>query len=368
MTDARWLPKADLQRLIDRLWAVGRTVLGPVEQDGCVGYDEVRQLADLPLARRDVQEPGRYRLVDGPTDEVFGVVHGPASPKRFLFAPSEPLVETRVDAAGLHFTAIEPEAPLLALLGVRSCDLAAIAIQDRIFLHDQVRDHAYTIRRARVALIVVQCTRSLSTCFCTSMGSGPTASAGFDLALTELAEGFTVESGSELGAELLLSLELDVAPVAIVERATAATTACADAMPRRLETNGLAEALLASSSHPRWNDVAERCLACGNCTMVCPTCFCHSVDDVTEIRAVQSQRIRHWASCFTPDHGQIHGMNFRPHIRDRYRMWLTHKLATWQQQFGTSGCVGCGRCATWCPVGIDLIDECNALRSPAATP
>ena len=134
---------------------------------------------------------------------------------------------------------------------------------------------------------------------------------------------------------------------------------------RQLDRSQLPQALYDAHEHPRWDDVAARCLACGNCTMVCPTCFCHTVEEVPDLTHTSSAHSRLWDSCFTQEHGYIHGKNIRPAIKDRYRMWLTHKLASWIDQFGTSGCVGCGRCITWCPVGIDLTEELPALLKPS---
>ncbi|MBV8527642.1 MAG: 4Fe-4S dicluster domain-containing protein, partial [Candidatus Dormibacteraeota bacterium] len=113
---------------------------------------------------------------------------------------------------------------------------------------------------------------------------------------------------------------------------------------------------------------AQRCLACGNCTMQCPTCFCSDLVDEPDVVAGDA-RVRRWASCFEQDYSHIHGGSVRTSTRARYRQWLTHKLGTWWEQFGTSGCVGCGRCIAWCPVGIDITDEVRALREqPAAAP
>jgi sulfhydrogenase subunit beta (sulfur reductase) len=112
--------------------------------------------------------------------------------------------------------------------------------------------------------------------------------------------------------------------------------------------------------------VAARCLSCGNCTMVCPTCFCHDERDDPSLDGRRSLRVREWDSCFNRDHGQVHGANHRPRIRDRYRQWLVHKFAGWIDQFGTSGCVGCGRCITWCPVEIDPTEEIDAIRGTRA--
>ena len=130
----------------------------------------------------------------------------------------------------------------------------------------------------------------------------------------------------------------------------------------RLDTSDLPELLYKNLEHPRWDDVAERCLSCTNCTMVCPTCFCHSIEDVPDLDSQRSERVRLWDSCFNFDHAHTAGGNMRPDIRSRYRQWLTHKLASWIDQYGVSGCVGCGRCITWCPVAIDITEEVAAIR------
>jgi Fe-S-cluster-containing hydrogenase component 2 len=130
-----------------------------------------------------------------------------------------------------------------------------------------------------------------------------------------------------------------------------------------MDTSGIKELLYRNPEHPRWDDVAERCLACTNCTLVCPTCFCGSVEDVTDLVGETAERWRRWDSCFTLDHSFLHGGSVRSSTRARYRQWLTHKLASWIDQFGTSGCIGCGRCITWCPVGIDITEEVAAIRA-----
>ena len=138
-------------------------------------------------------------------------------------------------------------------------------------------------------------------------------------------------------------------------RATARKVA--EQMGRELETDGLRELLERNREHPRWDEVSERCLTCGNCTMVCPTCFCTSVEDVTDLTGEEAERWREWDSCFSLDFSYVVGGSVRSSSRSRYRQWMTHKLGTWWDQFGSSGCVGCGRCITWCPVGIDVTEE-----------
>ncbi len=363
MNESLNMPKAKLEDLIALFWREGFEVLGPVARDGSVTFDEVRRVSDLPVGLRESQEPGRYRLGAGNAGEVFGVVNGAGSLKPFFFAPEETLLEVQFKQRTFTVNEVLPAARRLAFVGVRACDLAALAVQDRIFLHDRFRDTHYTARRKDALLIAINCTRSASTCFCVSMGTGPEAVSGFDLSLTEMDDHFVVRSGSEAGDEIVGKIGLRPAPAEQVTAASARIRQCATGMQRHMDIADLPRLLYEEAENPRWDDVASRCLSCTNCTMVCPTCFCHTVVDVQEIDGNMSRRVRKWDSCFSLEHAHIHGINFRPRIHQRYRQWLTHKLASWIDQFGTSGCVGCGRCITWCPVGIDLTEEVAAIRA-----
>jgi ferredoxin len=227
-------------------------------------------------------------------------------------------------------------------------------------------DPNYRARRQGTFIVAVNCGVAGNTCFCASMDTGPKAEAGFDLALTEIVaageRAFLVETGSEEGRALLNRLpqrEATADEIADAEAIVARTTA---SMGREMRSDDVHDLLLRNLDHPRWDDVAERCLTCGNCTMVCPTCFCTSVEESSDLAGLESARERRWDSCFTMDFSYIHGGSVRASTRSRYRQWMTHKLATWFDQFGTSGCVGCGRCITWCPVGIDITEEVRAIR------
>jgi sulfhydrogenase subunit beta (sulfur reductase) len=356
-----------LGRIISELAERGYRVIGPVLRDGAIVYDTVARLDELPSGWTDRQDGGRYRLERRNDAAYFGYAVGPHSWKRFLHPPIERLWRARREGSG--FSVVEEYAPEehLAFIGVRACELHAIAIQDRVFLGGPYRDRAYEVRRERAFIVAVDCGEAGGTCFCASMGTGPKAEAGFDLALTELIDSgrhlFLLEVGSPGGADLIENLPSRPASEAEIAAAAAVVEQTKKRMGRTLDTDGLKELLQANPDHPRWAAVAERCLACGNCTMVCPTCFCTSVEDTTDLSGDTAERVRRWDSCFTLDFSYLHGGSVRSSTRSRYRQWMTHKLAHWFDQFGTSGCVGCGRCITWCPVGIDITEEAAAIRA-----
>ncbi|MFZ3179832.1 MAG: 4Fe-4S dicluster domain-containing protein, partial [Methylocystis silviterrae] len=218
----------------------------------------------------------------------------------------------------------------------------------------------------RALIVAVNCGQAGGTCFCVSMRAGPRVEHGFDLALTELLDGtehsFLVETGSDEGRALLAQVPHRLASSREVEAREAVTERTASSMGRNMRLDDLNELLMSNLEHPRWDEVATRCLSCTNCTLVCPTCFCTSVEDASDLSGKHAERWRRWDSCFTMDFSYIHGGSVRASAKSRYRQWMTHKLATWIDQFGSSGCVGCGRCITWCPVGIDITEEVRAIR------
>jgi ferredoxin len=356
-----------LELLIGALAARGYRVLGPVLRDGAIVYDDLESASHLPIGWTDHQDGGTYRLERRADEARFGYAVGPHSWKRFLFPPRIRLWRAQSNDDGAPEIEEEPldDTPL-AFIGVRSCELHAIEIQDRVFIGGPHVDRDYAARREGAFLVAVNCFEPGGTCFCTSMGTGPKATSGYDLALTELLDGehrFLVEAGSERGAELLAELPGRAALDGDVAAAEATIELAASRMGRTMETHDIRNLLVRNLDHPRWDDVAERCLSCGNCTLVCPTCFCSAVEDETDLSGKEAERWRVWDTCFSVDYSHIHGGSIRPSGRSRYRQWMTHKLGTWHDQFGSSGCVGCGRCITWCPVGIDITEEVGAIRA-----
>ena len=399
-----------MQRIVDErgfeeffavLHAHGELV-GPTERDGAIVVDHPDTVAQLPVGVYEVQSPGRYRLRRTPDAaptggrRSFGYTTTATPWKRWLFEPRTLLVRARRDPAlpndgrdsdgnGRGFRLELPTGPSrrpLVLFGMRPCDVAAVLVQDRVLLGGPFADRHYRARREGAVVVVAQCTDPAATCCCASAGTGPTATTGFDLSITELpavppspgvepADGrphrFLLDAVTETGRRLLGAVTAEEPTADDVAEATALGTAAASAMVRSFDA-GDARDLGAMLTHPHWDEVGSRCLSCGNCTAVCPTCFCSTVEDTTSIDGAAAERWRQWDSCFTLDHSSMNGRPVRSTTVQRYRQWLTHKVSTWHDQFGESGCVGCGRCITWCPVGIDLTEELAALSPEAMTP
>lgn len=370
-----------LQALIDALGERGHRVIGPALRSGAIVPAEIERIDDLPRGIGDAQQPGRYGTRTREDDALFGFAAPAQSAKPFLLAPDEMLWRGTRTGDGYEVSTDGPgggaASPKVALIGVRGCDLAAIGIQDTVLRGRSAVDTHYASRRDGTFLVAVTCTDPAGTCFCVSMGTGPKPGPGADLTLTELLDDeghrFLAEAGTEAGEELLDALPATEASPADRAAMSAVVAEASGRMGRSLATEDLRDLLYSSAERQRWNEVATRCLACTNCTMVCPTCFCTSVEDVSDLSGESDERHRVWDSCFSMEYSRLHGGAVRTSTAARYRQWLTHKLAAWVDQFGMSGCVGCGRCITWCPAGIDLTEEVAALRqelggAPVPTP
>ncbi|MGP4050383.1 4Fe-4S dicluster domain-containing protein [Streptomyces sp. 2A115] len=366
------LDRNGLDALIKTLTTQGRTVVGPTVRDGAVVLAELDSADQLPFGWGTRVEAGHYRLVPREDGAAFAHTTGPQSWKTFLHPQREKLWSADRTADGhLSVTAERPEQPSYAFLGVRPCDLRAIAIQDRVLTGGRYQDSGYRERREGAFLIAAECTEPGATCFCVSMGSGPAADTGFDLALTEIVDEaghrFLIRVGSEAGSDVLARIPHHPADPETETAARNAVDAARDRMGRAMPPVSLRALMGESLEAERWDDVADRCLTCGNCTMVCPTCFCTTTEEVTDLTGDHAERWQRWDSCFDLDFSYLHGGPVRSSPRGRYRQWLTHKLSTWHEQFDSTGCVGCGRCIAWCPVGIDITEEASALHDELET-
>ncbi len=359
--------KEDLDTLIALLREDGYTVIGPTVRDSAILYDEIQGVRDMPVGMVDEQEAGTYRLQPDEQGRFFAYTVGPQAWKKFLFPPHVTLWRAVKENGRVTVQAPSAQTPRFAFLGVRACELAAIGIQDKIFMGGDYVDPIYRARREGVFIVAVNCTRAGNTCFCASMNTGPEVKGEFDILLTELGDEFLAEVGSERGGSLLVQIPHRAASSEDEREATRLLEATRNQMVRHMQTEGLKDILLKAWEHPHWEEVAKRCLACANCTLVCPTCFCFNVEEVTDLSGKNIERVRVWDSCFNLEFTYTAGRPERFSIAARYRQWLTHKLAGWQEQFGMIGCVGCGRCITWCPVGIDITQEVAALMDDRAS-
>ncbi len=354
-----FLPREGLQTLLDVLHRAGYRVLGPLPRDGGLQYREVVSVDQFRPGLLNEQRPGHYRLLPGDGERLFDWNHGPQGLKPLCFSPSEPLWTEQ--AEGLSFEACTPEVSPTAVIGVRACDLSALAIQDRHFLHSDGPDPQYRARREALLLIGMDCAHSAETCFCASTGDGPSVGEGLDIGMSELDDGYLLWAGTERGAALLRDLAFQPAEEAQLEQRQQQTERAVQEQQRHLPAADELMRLYQRLEHLHWQTVGDRCLSCGNCTAVCPTCFCYNTVHERSLDGQSAQRLRQWDSCFSASHSSMGHFKVRNETTQRYRQWATHKLAGWQTQQGRIGCTGCGRCITWCPVEIDLVQEVSTI-------
>lgn len=362
------IEKNDLGLIFGRLKATHR-VIGPKLEGGTIVLTEI-EFADLPAGIRDLQAPGCYKLGNGRKGNVFfSFSHGPHSFKNFLNPPAQELARFRRSGRGISIQEISDKELPLAFMGARACDLAALRLLDKVFLEGPVKDPGYFRRRKDMRIVAVNCLYPGGNCFCDSMETGPEATYGFDIAMTEIGEYFLIEAATSAGERLIEGISGAEVGESDLKEKTARIADCRKNMGRFMDTSDLPGVLYRNMDHPRWAEIALKDLECGNCTMVCPTCFCSSAYDLLQAAEISSSlkewagvRMRHWDSCFSRNFARVHGGNFRRSRKARYRHWMTHKLGYWIDQFGSPGCVGCGRCITWCPVGIDITRELEEIR------
>lgn len=383
MTKAR-IKKKDLKLIFDNLKDSYR-IIGPKNLNDVVTLTDI-DFNDIPSGYTDTQGPGAYRLnppippsegggkrgfeIEGNGGStVFSFSSGPDSFKRFLNPPFREILTFKKSTKGISAHPSLREEKPLAFIGMRACDMAGLRLLDKVFLEGPVMDTQYNQQRKSMIIIAVNCIHPNDNCFCASMGTGPEIKDGFDIAITELNDFLLLEIVTSKGKGLMQGLSMEEAGNMDTKEKNSKIEDCRKRIKKSIRASELPWLIYRNLEHPRWTDTADRCLACGSCTQVCPTCFCNSTFDCLQLSGITKKsseisgsRIRTWDSCFSKNFARVHGGNFRASRKSRYRHWMAHKLAYWMDEFGSPGCVGCGRCITWCPVGIDITEEMEALR------
>ncbi|MBP9708914.1 MAG: 4Fe-4S dicluster domain-containing protein [Oligoflexales bacterium] len=361
--------KSEFNRLVELLLQTFSKVFAPQIKDGAIVYEQLEAVDQLPRGVTDEQAAGSYKLIPSFTDMHFSYAVGPDSPKKFFFKAQQKLwaVEKKPDGRMPQLQVEHQTQENFALIGLRACDLKAIKNQDVVFSKDN-QDPYYFENRSGAFLIGVNCTHPSANCFCTSFDYGPFhAEKGLDLELTELEDSdgiYYIAVAHSKSAQNLLDKFGFIAeklPQKWKKKQAQAEKNARLSLNKSLDYQKIRKNLKKQLQSPAWDDLDQRCLSCGNCTLVCPTCFCSDVYDKTDLSGQVAEKWRVWDSCFNKDHSAIHGGVVHKTTAAKYRQWLTHKLVSWQDQFGESGCVGCGRCTTWCPVGIDLVTEAKRI-------
>lgn len=364
-TKKYFLPHVKLQDLLDGLQKSGYACIGPQVRDGAIVYDELSRADQLPWGIRDYQSPGEYRIEKIPENKAFAFSNGAQAIKPILFKPQETVWKVMRDNNGkLTFQPQNAFEKPVAIIGARACDIAGMIVQDKVFLDEKNTDSRYQGRREKLFVVAVNCTYASDNCFCVSAGTGPKVKNNFDIAMTEIDDGFVVEIGTHRGFDIINQLSLTQSHLSQENSAQKNESTAASMQTKTIPFNNtgeLRDLLMSNLDHPRWEEVANKCLSCGNCTSVCPTCFCHSEVEKPSLDGSASEHQSEWDSCFNEGHSYFGGKVLRDDTKKQYRQWLTHKVGTWWDQFDTSGCIGCGRCVTWCPVGIDLTEELRAI-------
>ncbi len=321
-----------------------------------IAHDDLDQLLEGLRQRGTVYAPGRDRegeiaLLELQREPLaLEYRNFPLSPKAFFLPQQQTLLRLK------NAKWAEPELPLQQrfLFGVRPCDARALSLLDRVFIDGEQSDPYYARLRETTTVIGLACPQAMPSCFCTSVGGGPGDTTGMDVRAVALETGLLLEAATARGEELLASaadLLSDPGPEAEQEAEERIRAVQAQLVPAA--TADSVRRLAASYEAPLWEAAGRKCLGCGTCSFLCPTCHCFDITD--EVRGQTGRRVRTWDCCAYPQftlHGSGH--NPRPTPRERWRQRVMHKFRYAVENFAASFCVGCGRCIRNCPVSLDL--------------
>ena len=338
MTDNKKISKSDLEGLLNE-WSQEFTVFVPSQENEVVTL--------VKWGGEDTGFLDWYRNTVKPAKANF-------------LPPKEEMFGFQKDKESYHIELPPSDEHKQLIFGIRPCDARALAILDITF-KDAYEDPYYLSKRNGAVLIGLGCTNPYDSCFCTSLDISPVESTNVDLMFTDIGEQFLIEEITEAGKEL-------VAKASGVEEATEADEAKAkevkeasyNKVAKKIETEDIKEKLLpAFDNQDYWEGVAAKCLSCGICTFLCPTCFCFDISD--ELVKNQGERFRCWDSCAFPIYTKMPMENPREDKWRRVRQKVYHKYEFYPMNYDVIACTGCGRCIRQCPVNWDITQALNSL-------
>jgi len=304
------------------------------------------------------------REIDSPSQVILEYRNAKESPKSVLFPQREALFRYRTEKGKAEVDVPAGAAKGRVLFGIRPCDARGLLLLDKVFGGGS-SDPYYMEKRRQTVVVSLGCTDPNPSCFCLSMGGGPCSAEGSDLLLLDLGDRYIAEAVSEKGVAFLEDQAFeknDEKSLSLAEKTRKQAEASMQPLAKK---ENLEEELERLFSDPVWKDLAETCLSCGICTYLCPTCHCFDLCD--EASGQAGERIRVWDSCQFPLFTQqASGFNPRPTVKERFRQRIMHKLSYLPRSQGMTGCVGCGRCVTECPVNLDIREVMVSLSEGKA--
>jgi len=281
-------------------------------------------------------------------------------PKKFLIPPRETIFTFQGEKISKIEDLISGEKQIL--LGVHACDLSSFIFQDKVFLGFR-SDPRYLRRRNNFLIFALTCKKVYDTCFCQSMGTGPVAPPGYDVLMTDIGGRYLIEAATVEGQELLKPLGLPQATLEDFEAKRECLEILKGQFKRTIDRVRMVQLAYNSQEQSVWKKYGDICLACGQCAMVCPTCFCFDVRDKVDISLGSGERYREWDVCLLLEFAEVAlGGNFRAPRSARLRQFMCHNLSYGTMQYNMTKCVGCGRCIRACPVHIDITEIARELK------
>ncbi len=327
-SEAGIILKKDFGAFVERL-LLGRRVVGPVETRGRVSF----------------------RPIASGSEVTMNFDRGSESPKSAVIPRLETLISTREG----DDRAVEnlPPDEQVVLLGARPCDARAFLFLDRVFLEGGQSDPYYARRRKAVLVVTLGCPYPRETCFCLETGGSPLSTEGSDVRMLDLGEAYLISGVTPRGDVLLEEMGLEEAGEDHLRRAAELEAAFSGSTRKPWNLSGLGGGLISSFGDALWGELTEKCVSCGVCAFVCPTCHCFDIIDEEGPGLLARSRV--WDTCQFPGFtAQASGFNPRPTFKERYRQRILHKFSYCLDRYGMPGCVGCGRCVESCPVNLDI--------------